>query len=65
MLGKEIPSEQVRKLLENGKTDLIERFLSRRTKRYFSAFLFLKASGGIGFEFPPRATKKKNGVKNR
>ncbi len=58
ILGQTLPEEQIRKLLENGKTDLIENFRSNRTKRYFSAYLVLKKNHDIGFEFPPRATKK-------
>lgn len=59
MLGKTIPAEEVGRLLENGKTDLIKGFKSKRTGRLFDAFLILKKGGGIGFEFPPRPAKKK------
>ncbi len=59
MLGKALPPEQIKKLLTNKKTDLIKGFRSNRTKRLFDAFLLLKDDGGIGFEFPPRAPKKK------
>ncbi len=58
MLGQTLGEEQIRKLLENGKTDLIENFRSKRTKKYFSAYLILKDNRDIGFEFPPRAKKK-------
>ena len=60
MLGKTLPREDVVKLLEEGKTGLIQGFKSKRTGRLFDAFLILKARGDIGFEFPPRkaATKK-------
>ena len=59
MLGKALPAEEIKNLLENKKTSLIEGFRSNRTKRLFNAFLILKDKGGIGFEFPPRAPKKK------
>lgn len=59
MLGKPIPPEQVKKLLTEKKTDLIKGLRSNRTKRLFDAFLLLKDDGGIGFEFPPRAPRKK------
>jgi len=59
LLGKPVPGEQVKKLLEEGKTDLIEGFKSKRTGRFFKAHLTLKDGGsGIGFEFPPRAAGK-------
>ena len=58
MLGKTLPSEEVKKLLEEGKTGLIEGFRSNRTKRLFSAHLTVDDKGKIGFEFPPRAPKK-------
>ncbi len=59
LLGKTLEREQFIKLIENKKTDLIEGFRSNRTKRYFSAFLILKDDASIGFDFPPRAAKKK------
>ncbi len=65
LLGKSIPDVQVKKLLAEKKTDLIEGFRSRKTNRLFSAFLILKDNGGIGFEFPPRAPKKKTAVKKK
>jgi len=58
MLGKQLPEEEIKNLLKNGKTGLIEQFLSKRTKKYFSAFLLLKKGGRIGFDFPPRPAKK-------
>ncbi|KAF0096376.1 MAG: DNA topoisomerase III [Puniceicoccaceae bacterium 5H] len=58
LLGKTVPPEEVEKLLKDGKTNLIQGFRSNRTKRLFDAFLILKDSGGIGFEFPPRPAKK-------
>jgi len=58
ILDREIPLEQVIKLLETGKTDLLNKFWSKRTRRPFDAYLVLKDSGQTGFEFPPRAAKK-------
>jgi DNA topoisomerase-3 len=48
------------KMLETGKTDLLEKFWSQRTRRPFSAFLALKEDGSTGFEFAPRAPKDPN-----
>ena len=58
ILDREIPRDQFIKLLETGKTDLIDKFWSKRTKRPFDAYLVLKADNKTGFEFPPRAAKK-------
>jgi len=55
---KEMPREQVLKLIETGKTDLIPRFISKKG-RPFSAFLKLEG-GKVVFEFEERkpAAKK-------
>jgi DNA topoisomerase III len=48
----------VHKLLTAGKTDLLENFVSNKTKRKFKAFLaYDKKEGKVGFEFEPRAAK--------
>jgi DNA topoisomerase-3 len=57
LLGATVPREQFQKLLENKKTDLIKGFKSKRTGRFFEAFLVLKDEGKIGFEFLPRKPK--------
>ena len=63
ILSRDIPLEQFMKLLENSKTDLLEKFWSQRTRRPFSAFLVLKPDGSTGFEFLPRAPKDPNAPK--
>ncbi len=57
ILQREVPVEQVRKLLETGKTDLIPRFISKKG-RPFSAYLKLE-NGKVGFEFEPRKAAAK------
>ncbi len=57
ILQREIPRAQVAKLLETGKTDLLPKFISSKTKRAFSAYLNLGKGGKVGFEFEPRAKK--------
>jgi DNA topoisomerase III len=57
ILQREIPREQVEKLIATGKTDLLPKFISKKG-RAFSAHLTL-ANGKIGFEFAPKAPKKK------
>lgn len=59
ILQREIPDDQVLKLLSEGKTDLLRGFVSNRTKRKFDAHLtFDVESAKIGFDFPPRPAKK-------
>lgn len=57
ILSRDIPREQFMKLVETGKTDLLDKFWSQRTRRPFSAFLVLKEDGSTGFEFAPRPPK--------
>lgn len=57
LLSRAIPEDQFLKMVETGKTDLLDKFKSNRTKRFFSAHLILKDDGGIGFEFAPKAEK--------
>jgi DNA topoisomerase-3 len=54
ILQRPIEPEQVKKMLESGKTDLLHRFISKKG-RPFSAFLVRGADGRVGFEFAPRA----------
>jgi DNA topoisomerase-3 len=56
ILQQEISPEQVRKLLAEGRTDLLVKFISKKTNRPFKAFLILK-DGKTAFEFPPREAK--------
>jgi DNA topoisomerase-3 len=53
ILQRPIEPEQVRKLLETGRTDLLHRFISKKG-RPFSAFLVRGDDGKVGFEFAPR-----------
>jgi len=58
ILQQEISVEQVKKLLNEGKTDLLKGFISNKTNRKFEAFLIVK-DGKTAFEFPPRERKSK------
>jgi DNA topoisomerase-3 len=59
ILHHEITADQVRQLLEQGKTEVIKGFVSNRTKRKFDAHLtFDPKEGKIGFDFPPRPARK-------
>ncbi len=65
ILARDIPREQFQKMLETGKTDLLDKFWSQRTRRPFSAFLVLKPDGSTGFEFAPRPPKDPNAPARR
>ncbi|MEM1222561.1 MAG: DNA topoisomerase 3 [Verrucomicrobiota bacterium] len=59
ILQKELKPEDVEKLFTEGKTPLLNGFVSKRTKRAFKAHLTLDfETGKIGFEFAPRPAKK-------
>jgi DNA topoisomerase-3 len=48
----------VHKLLTEGKTSLLEGFVSNKTRRKFKAYLaYDKKEGKVVFEFEPRAAK--------
>ena len=65
ILQQPIAREQMSKLLVSGKTDLLDKFVSMRTRRGFKAMLAWDAQAGkVGFEFapskfPPRKTAAK------
>ena len=57
ILQQEILPEQMAKLLNDGKTDLLPGFISQRTRRPFKAFLVRGKDGKISFEFEERKAK--------
>jgi DNA topoisomerase-3 len=59
ILQQPIEREQMNKLLQTGRTDLLPRFISKKG-RPFKAFLVKQPDGKIGFEFQPRAPKTKS-----
>ena len=62
ILQQPVERAQMHKLLSTGKTDLLDKFVSMRTRRAFKAFLAWDAEAGkVNFEFapskfPPRKT---------
>lgn len=55
ILQKELPAEEILKLLSEGKTSLLKGFVSNKTKRKFDAYLLLDPkSYKINFDFPER-----------
>ena len=62
ILQREIPPAEMTKLLTDGKTGVLEGFISKKSRRPFKAHLLLDIkdkSGKLSFEFPPRAGNKK------
>jgi DNA topoisomerase-3 len=58
VLQQVVEREQIAKLLSDGKTDLLEKFVSNRTRRAFKAFLAWNAEEDkVVFEFEPRKSK--------
>lgn len=58
ILQQPVAREQMGKLLATGKTDLLEGFVSNKTRRKFKARLaFDKKEGKVTFEFEPRAPR--------
>jgi DNA topoisomerase-3 len=60
ILQQEISPEQIKKLLAEGKTELLKGFISKKTNRKFEAFLILK-DGKTAFDFPVRERKGRAG----
>ena len=58
ILTQPVSMDQMTKLLATGKTDLLDGFVSNRTKRKFKAFLVWDPKEGkVVFEFEPRAPR--------
>ena len=64
ILQRAIEREQMKKLLATGRTDLLQRFISRKG-RPFNAFLVLTDKKDVGFEFEKREPKSKGERKPR
>jgi DNA topoisomerase-3 len=58
ILQQSVAPEQMTKLLAEGKTELLDKFVSMRTRRPFKAFLQWDAEAGkVNFAFEPRVSK--------
>ena len=57
ILQQEIEPTQIRKLLTEGRTELLTGFISSRTRRKFKAYLKRGDDGKVGFEFEARKPK--------
>ncbi|MBM3841333.1 MAG: DNA topoisomerase III [Verrucomicrobia bacterium] len=63
ILQRQIERAQMIKLLQTGKTDLLQRFISKKG-RPFNAYLVVGEGGKVSFEFEPRPPKKPKGAKS-
>jgi DNA topoisomerase-3 len=58
ILQQPVAREQMTRLLASGKTELLENFVSNKTRRKFKAYLaFDRKEGKVMFEFEPRPAK--------
>jgi len=57
ILQQPVERAQMSKLLAEGRTDLLDGFVSSRTRRRFKAFLVRQPDGKVGFEFQASAPK--------
>ncbi len=58
ILQQPVAREQMTKLLATGKTELLDGFVSNKTRRKFKAYLaYDKKEGKVTFEFEPRAAR--------
>ena len=63
ILQQPVAREQMTRLLKDGKTELLENFVSNKTRRKFKARLAWDAKEGkVGFEFEPRPAKPASGA---
>ena len=66
ILSRPIEAAEVRQLLTDGKTELLQGFVSKRNNRKFAAHLTMNLtdkSGKLGFEFAPRKSEMDNDKK--
>ena len=52
--------EELAKLLETGKTDLLEKFISKKGRPFKAYLVWDEKKKQTGFEFEPRKPKKKS-----
>jgi DNA topoisomerase-3 len=64
ILQRAMEKEQVQKLLTQGRTDLLEKFISKKG-RPFKAFLVLGPDKKVVFEFEPRTKKTPGSAKTK
>jgi DNA topoisomerase-3 len=60
ILHQPVEPDQIRKMLETGKSGLLDKFISKAGKP-FSAFLVMDENGKVTFDFPPREDNQSPG----
>ncbi len=65
ILDRPVAPEQIRKILAEGRSDLLDGFVSRRTGRAFKAYLSMGKEGKVGFEFEPRQAGAAKGARKK
>lgn len=65
ILQQKVEPEHMKKLLAEKKTDLLTKFVSKRTGRAFKAHLVLDDKGKVGFEFEKRDPSKKRASRSK
>jgi DNA topoisomerase-3 len=65
ILQQPVEPAQMKKLLSTGRTDLLDKFISKKNGRAFKAFLVLGKDGKVGFEFEKREPKAKGARKEK
>jgi hypothetical protein len=63
ILQQPVEPAQMRKLLAEGKSELLTGFVSARNRRKFSAYLVRDKTGKVGFEFEPREPREPRAAK--
>ncbi len=61
LLQRVVTRAEAKVLVETGKSPMLHKFISNKTKRAFSAYLTLGKDGKIAFEFEPREKKPAKG----
>ena len=64
ILQREMSREELAKLLETGKTDLLEKFISKKGRPFKAYLVWDEKKKQTGFEFEPRNPKKKTAKKS-
>ena len=54
ILQQPVDREQATKIITDGRSDLLDKFVSSKTGREFKAFLVMQGKTKVGFEFPDR-----------
>ena len=65
ILQREMQREEVTKLLETGKTDLLEKFISKKGRPFKAYLVWNEKKKQTAFEFEPRAPKAPKGAKKK